>query len=691
MIIPGNKIVRTMEKIVAEIREVRERVAQTIQPSDACFQNVIKPLIDIENKTQGKVGVIAMLRYASPDKHSREASDEACKLWVNCEGEFTSRRDLYLLVKAVLDKSEPLSPESAKYLDKLLGDFKQYGHGVLSAEQIVHYSETKNRIDDLRREYNANIRNEDSKQRFLLKELEGVLPRDLDRLSKGAEDEDGVIFVPFGRDDVDALLMHASNPTTRKRIYVANAHKLPRNVELLKEIIIKRDENARLIGYDSHASLRIEKRAAESPGWVINLLDELEKAILPQGQQEMNQLLELRMKDSPQNHQLPENQLNQMPPWDFWYYTRMAEENLQVNHAKISEYFPMRNTVSTMLEIFASCLQLRFTPLPPASLEGCVWHDDVEVWSVWDNRETSRDDFVGYLYADLLSRPNKYRGSQNVNLQCGYLKDDGSRVYPATILMCSFPRPTSAGSALLKHHEIVSLFHELGHGIHDLISRTLYIKFHGHSVAREFEEALGVMLENWCWTKQELRGMSRHYTTMDPSILETWKAEHPGASIPPKQIPDDILDNLIESRNTYRALWFLRQIAFSRFDMALHHLTSHEEALALDPADIYHNLVKRLSLLETPDTQDRGYPFASIGHLMAGYDAGYYSYISAHVFAADLFESVFAEDPRSEAAWAKFRRVILEPGASRDELQMLKEFLGHPPSAQALLRNFMKP
>lgn len=79
-------------------------------------------------------------------------------------------------------------------------------------------------------------------------------------------------------------------------------------------------------------------------------------------------------------------------------------------------------------------------------------------------------------------------------------------------------------------------------------------------MAREFEEALGVMLENWCWTKQELRGMSRHYTTMDPSVLEKWKAEHPGAPIPLKQIPDNILDSLIESRNTYRALWFLRQM-----------------------------------------------------------------------------------------------------------------------------------
>ncbi|KAI1847039.1 hypothetical protein JX266_006914 [Neoarthrinium moseri] len=570
-IIPGDEILPTMERIVAEIREVRERVARTIQPPQACFKNVIKPLIDIENETQGAVGVMAMLRYASPDAISREASDKACKLWVECEAEFNSREDLYLLVKAVKDKSEPLARESAKYLDSLLKDFRLCGHGVLTVDEIKRYSETKNHIEDLRREYNRNIRDEDGKQRFLLQELAGVLPRDLDRFIMTSEARQDVVYVPLGRNDVDALLEHASIPSTRKKIYVTNAHKLPQNVELLKEIVAKRDENARLLGYDSHASLRIEKRAAKSPGWVMNLLDELEKAILPQGEQEVDHLLKLRAKDLASNH-VPQNEHGHIPPWDFWYYARMAEENSHVDHTKISEYFPMRNTVSAMLEIFASCLQLQFTPLPSALLEGHVWHQEVEMWAVWDNRGTSRDSFIGYLYTDLLSRPNKHRGSQNVNIQRGYLKDDGSRV-------------------------------------------------------------------------------------------------------------------LVESRKTNRAIWFLRQLAFSQFDMAIHHLSSHEDALNLAPSDIYHSLMKRLALLETPDIQDRGYPFASIGHLMAGYDAGYFSYVSAYVFAADLFETAFAKDPRDQDVWAKFRRDILEPGASLDELDMLERFLGHPPSAEALLRN----
>ncbi|KAH6646658.1 hypothetical protein BKA67DRAFT_683893 [Truncatella angustata] len=555
-IIPGNEIVPTMERIVAEIHEVRE------------------------------VGVMAMLRYASPDAGSRESSDEACKLWVECEAEFTSRRsDLFHL-----------------YLDSLPKDFRLCGNGLLSVGQIKQYSETKKHIEDLRRTYNRNIRNEEGKQEFSLEEL-------------------------AGRNDVDTLLEYASNHSTRKKIHIASAHKLPRSVDLLREIVVERDENARLLGYESHAAFKLEKRAAKSPSWVIDLLNELGEAILPQGHQEMDRLLQLMTQD-PANQTL-QNQHGQILPWDSCHYAPIAEENIQVNHTKISEYFPMRNTVSAMLQIFASCLRLRFPPLPLELSEGYVLHQDVEMCSVWDNREDSRDEFVGYLYADLLSRPNKYQGSQNS--------------VPGDYTYVQFSPSNEFWKCAGQASRDYIAFPQLGHGIHDLISRTSYVRFHSHSVVRKFAEALGVML-----------------------------AENPDAPLPPKQIPDDILDSLIESRKTNRTVWFLRQL-------------SHEYALKLNLSDIYHSLMERLSLLETRDINDRGYPFASIGHLTAGYNAGYFSL--CQVFAADLFESAFAKDPRSHAAWDRCRGQILDPGASRDELQMSERFLGHPPSAEALLRN----
>ena len=127
------------------------------------------------------------------------------------------------------------------------------------------------------------------------------------------------------------------------------------------------------------------------------------------------------------------------------------------------------------------------------------WHEDVKIFSVWDD-EGEGGGFVGYLYLDLHPRPGKYGHAANFSLQPGYILPNGTRRYPATALVCNFSKPTETKPSLLKHDEVVTLFHELGHGIHDLAGRTKYSRFHGTSVVRDFVEAPSQMLENWCWT-----------------------------------------------------------------------------------------------------------------------------------------------------------------------------------------------
>ncbi|RFU25411.1 hypothetical protein B7463_g10923, partial [Scytalidium lignicola] len=681
--IPSEQIIPTTKTILAEVRDVRNAVVKNATPSTACFANVIKPLIDIENRIQGRLGLIVMLRYASLDKATREASNEVVRLMGESESEFTAREDFYMLVKAVENKHDELDSEATKYLNCLLIDFMRCGHGVLDKDGVKHYLEKRNEIDKLRRKFNENIRDEDGGVWLSLEELDGVPGKDLSQFLE----KEGMKFVHFRKTELDIIMKYARNPATRKKMYVADANKLVQNVDLFKEVLIQRDENARLLGYRSHAAFRLEKRVAKSSDWVENFLDNLEAVLIPQGNLEMQELLGIKQRYLAENVDYPQEYPNTMPPWDYAYYTRLSLQDIQVDHAKISEYFPLQNTVLAMLEVFTSCLQLRFVPLSPELITGSRWHEDVEAWSVWDERESSKGEFIGYLYTDLLWRPNKHQGSQNVNIQCGYLKDDGTRTYPATVLMCSFPRPPTLGYTLLKHNEIVSLFHELGHGIHDLLSRTSYVKYHGHRAPPDFAETPSIMLENWCWMRDELKQMSCHYTTLDSKYLNKWQEEHPGENCPPATIPDDIIDNLIRNRNLNRTLWFLYQLALSRFDMSVHNARNHAECVNLDPTGLYNDLMEKLRFLSNPDPRDRGHPHADFGHLLSGYDAGYYSYLSASVFATDIFQATFAENSRSLPAWDKYRRGILEYGGSRDEMEMMTKFLGRPPSAESLLRS----
>lgn len=195
---------------------------------------------------------------------------------------------------------------------------------------------------------------------------------------------------------------------------------------------------------------------------------------------------------------------------------------------------------------------------------------------------------------------------------------NGTSVYPATVSMSSFPPPATSPQAgrlshqdaLLRHDELVSLFHELGHDMHELVARTKYARFHGHRSPPDFFEIPSIMLENWCWLREELRNMSCHISTARSEAQEDRPARR-------KTIPDDLLDGLIKSRHINRAAWFLRQLAFARFAMAVHNPGSHEDCLNLDPVAIFNSFMEQLRLLPCPDPKARARPEANFHHLVS--------------------------------------------------------------------------
>lgn len=360
----ASEIITTMEEVLEQQRVVRNAVVRDVTTSTACFENVIRPIIDVENRTQGKIAVIAMLRYASPDEAARKASDAAIGLMREAEAEFTIRTELFAILKAVSEKGEQIDPESAKYLEEMIRDFVRCGHGRLNQDQISLYLKNRNKIDALRRTYNSNIRNDDDGLWFSLHELQGVPEQDLMYLVEGGpQDEndqpgkDGQqVFARFNGSDVKAILQYATRSDTRKKMYVANEKRLAINVPIFKEIIVLRDQNARLLGYESHAAFRLENRIAKSPKWVEDLLDELEEVLLPRGQRAMEPLLLKRQILDP----IGASETASMPPWDFDYYSRICLADLQIDQSVIKEYFPLDHAITAMLRLFEDTLQLDF-------------------------------------------------------------------------------------------------------------------------------------------------------------------------------------------------------------------------------------------------------------------------------------------------------------------------------------------
>ena len=239
--------------------------------------------------------------------------------------------------------------------------------------------------------------------------------------------------------------------------------------------------------------------------------------------------------------------------------------------------------------------------------------------------------------------------------------------------MCNFSRPTPEKPSLLKHDELVMLFHELGHGIHDLVSKTTYARFHGTMTVQDFCEAPSQMLENWCWDPEQLPRLSQHYLTGE-------------------RIPEDMIRNLIHSKNVNSGLFYLRQLHLSTFDMMIHQPESHAAIEQMDSSRLYNSMWEEITQLEGPKLEGEkrhgwGHGEVTFFHLMGDYDAGYYGYLISKVYALDMFDEVFKSDPTNPAEGRRYRRMVLEKGGSQPEMKTLVDFLGREPKTEAFYKD----
>ena len=615
-------------------KKITDDIVAQISESDASFKNVLLPMAYDENK-QGLVAhILGFYQSVSTSQELRDASTEAEKLMDDFSIEASMREDVFKLVDAALKKKEQLDPESQRLLEKEHKSYVRNGLTLPAGPKRDRFKAIKKRLSELGIVFSKNL-NEEKGGLWLAPEALAGVPDDVLSLLKK---QDGKYWLTFKYPDLFPTLKYCTNSETRKQVFIANENKCNQNVPLFREAIVLRDEAARLLGYPNHAAFRIEDKMAKTPKTVDEFLGDLRGRLADGGLAEIETLKEMKKQDLTSRS---EGFDGRYYLWDHRFYDRMMEEkDYQLDQQLISEYFPLQTTIRGMLQIFEELFGLIFVEVvgsdrddisPTGKGGDIVWHDEVQVFSVWDD-EGEGNGFVGYLYLDLFPRQGKYGHAANFNLQPGYIQENGTRRYPATALVCNFSKPTAKKPSLLKHDEVTTLFHELGHGIHDLVARTTYSRFHGTATVRDFVEAPSQMLENWCWTPSQLKALSKHYSSLSPEYMDSWK-ENAGenAKKPGEQIPDELINNLIKTKNLNGALFNLRQLHFGIFDMTIHEPTSHEALEAMKISETYNFLRKDISKLDGPEVlgegEDWGNGQATFGHLMGGYDAGYYGYL----------------------------------------------------------------
>jgi len=407
----AEEIVPLIRNTIERVRSTYDNVARTIKPSEATFERVVMPLIQVDNETHADVNLIDALFLASSDQAIHDAAGEAKQLWDQGMAAWKGRADVYELLQAVYDKDEPVDGELKRWLSRELLEYRHSGHGVLQGAEIDAFLKERAELEALAAEFQANLGAESGGLWFSDDELEGLKPEQLAQWDK-AETNEGKRFIAFSNGGCETVLSHCIRPETRKQMFLANGARLKNNVPLFKKVLQIRDKQARQLGYANHMAMRMQTLVAPSGAWVGEFLGSLRDGLVPMWAKEVEKVRERRRQDVDK----ADEGAGILAPWDEAFYRSLLRKEAHVDLSKIEEYFPLQPTMDGLMGIFAKYFQLRFDRVPPEELgEGTIWHPDVCIFSVWDER-LEQDAFLGYLYLDLLHRPIKSKGYHCLNI-----------------------------------------------------------------------------------------------------------------------------------------------------------------------------------------------------------------------------------------------------------------------------------
>ncbi|KAK1843460.1 metallopeptidase [Colletotrichum chrysophilum] len=675
-------ILESIKELIETSKQAHKDLVNTISPSSATFANTLLPLAHAENALSSEATLLIFLRDVSPDKEVRDAAAQARTILRDYQLEASMNEDVFKMVDSVFATADKqsLDPESRNLLSKKYKEFVKNGLRIPSGERRDRFKEIRSRIDALTSKYSKNLAEDNTAIYFAPDELEGFPEDTLSELEKGqtGTENEGKLKIEIPM-DLSSVLRAVKNPATGQKARLAYDNRCPANVAIFKEVVQLRHEAALLLGYPNHAALSVEdKMTATRIGKDVETLLRLKKADVKARGEDFD------------GHYFT---------WDNLYYDNMLlQQDFAVDQAKISEYFPLQSTVNEMLGVFEQLFGMVFHEIldeERASLsstgkgDDLVWHPDVQTFSVW-NKDEEGGGFLGYLYLDLYSREGKYSNPSNFSVVPGYCEEDETKHYPSTALVCNFQRPSASKPTLLRHPDVVVLFHQLGHGIHDLVSRTKFARFHGPmGTVVDFGEAPSQVLENWCWTPEQIISLSHHYSYLSDDYLNTWKSKigkNEDIMQPPKALPRAMVESLLKAKHANKALDTLHQLFIGTFDMAVHQLNDRSEDQSF--TTLWNRL--RRDIVPTDDLSalgagdEWGHGYTNIGHFMNEYDAGFYSYLFSKVYAQDIFSTVFKSDPMSVEAGRRYRHGVLEKGGSQPEMTTLQEFLGREAKMEAL-------
>jgi Zn-dependent oligopeptidase len=603
---------------------------QTFEEASALVGEVIVPL--------------TFLKYVSTDKAQRDASDEVEKQAQKFANEIWGRKDLYDVIVRLEPIADSFGEEEKTLLKKTLDEFRHRGAGLPDAER-KEFLEISNNLSVLESDYNRVLNEITTTVPCTAEELDGVPPVIYENLKK----EGDAYLLPLDYPILVPVLNYANNPETRKRMQTAQYSRGGKeNSERLSDALALRDRLAKIAGFKNFAEYEISVKMAKTPERIFDFMNDLKEKLTPLFEKELAVFKELKAKHTGTSVKDVKFEL-----WDlFYYHELLRKEKYSVDQNEVKEYFPMERVVNGVLEVYQTVLNLEFKEVENPN----IWYEDVQEYKVIDKISGN---LMGRFYLDLYPREGKFKHYAVFPILERRVKD-GKALLPITSMVANFQKPTDSQPSLLTHSEVETFFHEFGHLMHVITNQASYATFGLDGVLPDFIEVPSMLLENWAWKEDILKLLSGHYKE------------------PEKKLPSNLLDRMLKAKLLDIGAFTLRQVFFSLIDMYYH--TKPVE----DTTAEWYKIFPEITGFEImPDT----FPDASFGHLMGGYQAGYYGYQWSKVYAEDIFTKFEKNGYLDEKTGLEYREKILSPGGSRDPDDMVRDFLGRESNNKAYLKS----
>ncbi|MGL6404025.1 oligopeptidase A [Aeromonas hydrophila] len=650
--------------VTQAIADCKQKISDVLAQRDPhTWDSLIAPLEEVNDRLARIWSPVSHLNSVLNSEALRAAHDACLPLLSEFQTYVGQHEGLYQAYRELAESDDfpLLSGAQRKEIQNTLRDFRLSGIG-LPAEAQQRYGEIQARLSELASRFSNNVLDATQGWHKLVTdeaELAG-LPQSAQAAARQLAELKGKEGWLFTLDIPSYLpvMMYADNRALRAELYEAfttrasdqgpNAGKWD-NSAIMTELLALRRELAQLLGFANYAELSLATKMADKPEQVVNFLTDLAAKSLPQGKAELE---EIRAFAAEQHGQ------GELAAWDLAYYAeKLKQHKFSISDEQLRPYFPASKVVKGLFEVVKRVFGMKVRE----RLGIDTWHPDVRFYDIFD----AEDELRGSFYLDLYAREHKQGGAwMDVCLGRRY-RQDGSLQKPVAYLTCNFNGPVDGKPALFTHNEVVTLFHEFGHGIHHMLTRIDVAGVAGiNGVAWDAVELPSQFLENWCWESEALAFISGHHETGEP-------------------LPADLLEKMLTARNFQAAMQMLRQLEFALFDFRLH---QEFDPASTDQIPALLDEVRSQVAVMTPPAFNRFQH--SFSHIFAGgYAAGYYSYKWAEVLSADTFSRFEEEGIFNPATGQSFLKNILEKGGSKEPMELFRAFRGREPQVDALLRH----